>query len=243
MLLGQEKATLIVGHFGSGKSEVAVNLALVARGDGRDVTLVDLDLVNPYFRSREAMEFLESRGIRVVAPGGQLRNADLPILVPQVRAYLEAATSYGILDVGGDDVGARVLGSLSNSLDSGGHRVLMVLNAKRPFSDTVEGCRRVQGEIEGAARLRVTGFVSNTHMMEGTNAAVIREGLELARAVATDAGLPLEFITAPRELAKAIEAEFGLPVLAIDRTLLPPWLREGVTADEGPPPARPLFGP
>jgi len=199
--------------------------------------------VNPYFRSREAMEFLESRGIRVVAPGGQLRNADLPILVPQVRAYLEAATSYGILDVGGDDVGARVLGSLSNSLDSGGHRVLMVLNAKRPFSDTVEGCRRVQGEIEGAARLRVTGFVSNTHMMEGTDAAVIREGLELARAVAADAGLPLEFITAPHELAKNIEAEFGLPVLAIDRTLLPPWLREGVTADEGPPPARPLFGP
>ena len=243
MLLGQERATLIVGHYGSGKSEVAVNLALVARGDGRAVTLVDLDLVNPYFRSREAMELLESRGIRVVLPGQGMRDADLPILVPQVRAHLQAATSYGILDVGGDDVGARVLGSLADALDGRGHRVLMVLNVMRPFSDTVAGCRQVQGEIEAAARLRVTGFVSNAHVMEGTDLAVIREGVTLARAVALDAGIPLEFITAPRELASTVEAELDLPVLAIDRTLLPPWLKEGFTKSEGPPPAKPLFGP
>ena len=243
MLLGQERATLIVGHYGSGKSEVAVNLALLARRDGRAVTLVDLDLVNPYFRSREAMTLLEDQGIRVVVPGGVLRDADLPILVPEVRAHLEAATAYGILDVGGDDVGARVLGSLSDTLSRGGHRTLMVLNAKRPFSDTVAGCRRVQGEIEAAARLRVSGFVSNAHLCGGTDLAVIDEGVALARAVAEDAGLPLEFITAPRALAAAVEAAYDLPVLAIDRTLLPPWLKEGFTKSEGPPPAKPLFGP
>ncbi len=243
MLLGQERATLIVGHYGSGKSEVAVNLALAARGDGRAVTLVDLDLVNPYFRSREAMELLEERGIRVVSPAGGMRDADLPILVPEVRAHLQAATSYGVLDVGGDDVGARVLGSLSDALASGEHRTLMVLNAKRPFSDTVAGCRQVQREIEGAARLSVSGFVSNAHMMGGTDRAVIDEGVEVARAVAADAGLPLEFVTAPRELAQEVEAAHGLPVLAIDRTLLPPWLKEGITDREGPPPAKPLFGP
>ena len=164
-------------------------------------------------------------------------------MVPQVRAHLEAATSYGVIDVGGDDVGARVLGSLANTLDGAGHRVLMVLNVKRPFSDTVAGCRQVQGEIEAAARLRITGFVSNAHMMEGTDAAVLREGVDLARAVAADAGLPLEFITAPTDLAPAAAADHGLPVLAIDRKLLPPWLKEGVTDREGPPPARPLFGP
>ncbi|MFH1531919.1 MAG: cobalamin biosynthesis protein CbiA [Pseudomonadota bacterium] len=243
MLLGQERATVIVGHFGSGKSEVAVHLALAAREDGRGVTLMDLDLVNPYFRSREAMELLEARGIRVVVPGGNLRDADLPILVPQVRAHLAAATAYGVLDVGGDDVGARVLGSLSDVLGSEGHRVLMVLNAKRPFSDTVAGCRRVQGEIEAAARLRISGFVSNAHMMEETDLAVLQEGLDLARAVASEAGLPLEFITAPRTLAAEIAAEVDLPVLAIDRRLLPPWLKEGRTKGAGPAPARPLFGP
>ena len=243
MLLGKEKATLIVGHFGSGKSEVAVNLALLARSDGREVTLVDLDLVNPYFRSREALALMEAQGIRVVLPGAGMRDADLPILVPQVRAYLEAATSYGVLDVGGDDVGARVLGSLFGSLNGADHRVLMVINAKRPFSDTVAGCRRVQGEIEASARLRISGFVSNAHMMEGTDRTVIGEGLELASAVAEDAGLPLEFVTAPRELAAEVEAAHGLPVLAIDRTLLPPWLKEGRTDREGPSPAGPLFGP
>ncbi|MBM4371506.1 MAG: cobalamin biosynthesis protein CbiA [Deltaproteobacteria bacterium] len=243
MLLGTERATLIVGHFGSGKSEVAVHLALAARSTGREVSLVDLDLVNPYFRSREAADLLEAQGIRVVLPARGLRDADLPILVPQVRAHLEAATSYGVLDVGGDDVGARVLGSLSDSLAREGHRVLMVLNALRPFSDTVAGCRRVQHEIEAAARLRVTGFVSNAHLMEGTDAAVVRGGVTLARAAAADAGLPLEFFTAPRALAPSLEAELGLPALAIDRTLLPPWLKPGRTAAGATPRPGPLFGP
>jgi len=243
MLLGHERATLIVGHYGSGKSEVAVNLALAARDDDRAVTLVDLDLVNPYFRSREVFSLLEERGIRVIVPDHGLRDADLPILVPEVRAHLEAATSYGVLDVGGDDAGARVLGSLADTLGRGEHRVLMVLNAKRPFSDTVAGCRLVQDEIEAAARLRVSGFVSNAHMMGGTDLSVIGEGVDLARAVADDAGLPLEFITAPRELAGEVEVAHGLPVLAVDRTLLPPWLKEGTTNSGGPPPAGPLFGP
>ena len=163
--------------------------------------------------------------------------------MPQVRAHLEAATSYGVFDVGGDDVGARVLGSLSDSLDHGGHRVLMVLNVKRPFSDTVAGCRRVQGEIEAAARLRVSGFVSNAHMMDATDLAVIEEGVTLARAVSEDAGVPLEFVTAPRELAKEVAAAHGLPVLAIDRRLLPPWLKKGITDRKEPSPAKPLFGP
>jgi len=243
MLLSQERATLIVGHYGSGKSEVAVNLALAARAEERAVTLVDLDLVNPYFRSREVISLLAERGVRVVAPDTGLRDADLPILVPEVRAHLEAATSYGILDVGGDDVGARVLGSLADTLGRGGHRVLMVLNAKRPFSDTVAGCRRVQGEIEAAARLQVSGFVSNAHMMGETDRAVIAEGVELTRAVAADADLPVEFVTAPRELAGEVAAACGLPVLAMDRTLLPPWLKEDTTSSGGPPPAGPLFGP
>jgi hypothetical protein len=119
----------------------------------------------------------------------------------------------------------------------------MVLNAMRPFSDTVAGCRRVQGEIEAAARLRISGFVSNAHMMDGTDRAVIDEGVALSRAVAADADLPLEFVTAPVALAAEIEAAHGLPVLAIDRKLLPPWLKEGITDREGPPPAKPLFGP
>jgi len=241
MLVGAEKATLIVGHYGSGKSEVAVNFALWLRAQQRDVTLVDLDLVNPYFRSREAVDLLEKRGIRVVLPKGYM-NADLPILVPEVRSQLQASSAYGILDVGGDDVGARVLGALHDAtMDN--VRVLMVLNNKRPFADTLQGTFKMQGEIEAAAKLRVTGYVSNAHMMDITDRQIILAGWEHSKAVAQSSGIPLEFVTAPEELAEEIRGIVDVPVLAIHRHLLPPWLQRSEQENVRAVPPRPLFGP
>lgn len=240
MLQGSEKATLIVGHFGSGKSEVAVNLALELRARGLDISLADLDLVNPYFRSREAIDLLESHGINVVVPPRGQLNADLPILVPQVRSLLMAGTSYGILDVGGDDVGSRVLGSMNDALGRGGYRVLMVINGLRPFSDTPEGCIRVMQEIEASARIPMTGLVSNAHMMEATDLETVLAGFELTSRVAELTGLPLEFVTAPEELAEEVRGRTGAEVLSIHRHLLPPWLREK-NEEEEPARPKPLF--
>ena len=225
MLKGPEKITLFLGNYGSGKTEVAVNYALfVARKrEAGAVTVADLDLVNPYFRSRESRQLMEAAGIRVVAPGDAHHHADLPILLPEVRSALLASTGEVILDVGGDDVGARVLGTLHDGLVSGSYRALMVLNGNRPFTGDVAGINRVRAEIEMAGRITVTGLVSNTHLMEETTAETIFRGVELARRAADELAIPLHFVTAPEELVDEISGTIMEPVLPLARYLATSW--------------------
>jgi len=222
MLGGRERVTLFLGNFGSGKTEVAVNYALSLGGRG-DVVLADLDLVNPYFRSRESRAVLEGAGVRVVAPEGGYHHADLPILLPQVRAVLMSSTAQVVLDVGGDDVGSRVLGSLHDALPEGSYRAFAVLNGNRPFTSSVGGIGKILGEIEGAGRVRVTGFVSNTHLMEETTLDTVLAGHALAREAEQALGLPLEFVCAPPNMAEEVAGLTGCDVLPLTRYLSFPW--------------------
>lgn len=239
MLFGREKITLFTGNFGSGKTEVAVNFALhgAMHCEGEKTALVDLDLVNPYFRSRESREVLENRGVRVVLPERRYLNADLPILVPEVRGLLklvqadlpdqdvgEARVGRVILDVGGDDVGARVLGALSDALPTGSYRACMVLNANRPMTRNVEGIVRIRREIEMAGAVKVAGFVSNTHLMEETTLETILEGRDLALAAADEAGLALQFVCVPERLVAEVSKVIDEEILPIYRFLTPPWV-------------------
>ena len=225
MLGGSEKTTLFLGNYGSGKTEVSVNFALHLAGqlEPGSVTLVDLDLVNPYFRSREPKEVLERAGVRVVVPDGKYTHADLPILVPAVRGALRGSTGHVILDVGGDDVGARVLGALRDGLPEGSYRALMVLNGSRPFTGDVAGVERIRKEIELAGRISVTGLVSNTHLMEATTLETVLAGVELAAQVEAKSGLPLEFVTAPLELVDKVRDATGREVMPLYRFLSVPW--------------------
>jgi hypothetical protein len=225
MLIGQEHTTLFIGNFGSGKTEAAVNFAIMLKRQGlKDaVTLVDLDLVNPYFRSREPREYFEKYGVRLVIPDSQYMYADLPILVPEVRSLLVASTSYVILDVGGDDVGARVLGALHDALPPGSYRALMVLNASRPFTNNVEGIIKIKGEIEASGKISITGFVSNTHLMDDTTLDTILRGYRLAKDTEARTGLPLEFVCVPERLAADVKEAVSEDVLPIFRYLAPEW--------------------
>jgi len=253
MLCGRERVTLFLGNFGSGKTEVAVNFALHAAvacsdagpgerggeesgsdceaggpipvGAARGTVLVDLDLVNPYFRSRESRDELAAHGVRVVVPDAQYLHADLPILSPQVRAVLVASTARVILDVGGDDVGARVLGALHDALPAGSYRALMVLNGNRPLTRDVAGISRMRAEIERAGRVVVGGFVSNTHLMEETTVDTVLRGYRLAAEASAVSGLPLEFVTAPPSLVDAVAERVSCGVLPLHRTLSVPWER------------------
>ncbi len=229
---------LFTGNYGSGKTEVSVNVVRSLALSGEKVLIADLDLVNPYFRCREAREPLEELGVRVVAPEGGMHSADLPIVLPEVQGAIERPEGISVLDVGGDNVGATVLASLTPLFRRNPYEMYFVLNRNRPFTDTVEGALRYMDEIEQASRLSITAVVGNTHLMEETDLAMARAGAEFALEVAGARGIPVAYVTAPRE-ALAVEGwiaagderqklimvdGFPAPVLPLKRIMLPPWL-------------------
>jgi len=229
-----EPVVFFIGNYGCGKTEVAVNFAVHRRATGIPVRVADLDLVNPYFRSREVREILESKGIEVIVPEGALAQSELPIVVPQIRGAIEKTqekTPDGkqgitLLDVGGDDVGATVLGSLQPVIQAVPHDMVQVVNAMRPFTETAGDTERITRMIEKAARVKVTGVVGNTHLMDSTDVETIRQGHEYAKEVARVLGVSLKFITCEDRLMNELEPrEFDCPVLPITRQLLPPWKR------------------
>jgi len=217
---------VVAGNYGSGKTETAINLAAACRKTGMDVNIADLDLVNPYFRTREARIPLEALGIQVILPDRQYMFADLPILAPAVADILRQPSDLTILDAGGDDVGVTVLGALASVLQDKSVHMLQVINAFRPFTGDVAGCIKIKQEIEISAKLRVTGFVSNANLMDETASCHIHQGYELVKRVADQTQIPVEFITAPPGILTEHDlAHFSCPVLTIDRKLLFPWKR------------------
>jgi len=215
----------IVGGFGSGKTEVAVNMGkyLVA-SQSLAVTLADLDLVNPYFRSREAQKELENLGIKVIAPKDGQFYADLPILLPEIKGAIKHPGGTLILDVGGDAQGTRALGSLSDEFDPEDYDMFMVLNSRRPQTSDVAGSVATMKRIEQKARLKFTGLVSNTHMLDDTDLEIVREGYRMAREVGRQTGLPVVFVSMNEALLAGGEPGLeGSPVLPLSRSMLKPW--------------------
>ncbi len=234
-VLPGERVIALVGAYGCGKTEVSVNLALHLREHGLRVQIADLDIVNPYFRCREARDLMDAAGIRVVIPPGSQAFSDLPIIVPEIAGMLAPpAGTVSVLDVGGDDVGARALASFRPLVRDGGYELWQVINARRPFSDTVAACLEMQDAIRASSRLRVTGVVANTHLIEETTEDVILRGVELARAVAAAASVPLRLVAVMDEFADtpAVRA-LPEPVLRLRRRMLPPWLARARTGTRG----------
>ena len=215
---------VVVGNYGSGKTEVSINLAVHRKRAGVDVRIADLDLVNPYFRTREAKGPLSEMGIEVVLPAEQYLQADLPILSPVVAGMIRRSTELTLLDVGGDDVGATVLATLEDAFKNKPMRVLQVVNPLRPFTETVAGCLKIRKEIEQAAKLTVDGIIGNANLIDETSADDIYNGYEFVSRLSEQSGLSLEFITIARELLPSVDTRrFSCPVLQIERQLVPPW--------------------
>ena len=215
---------VVVGNYGSGKTEICINLAVHRRHAGLDVCIADLDLVNPYFRTREAKGPLAEMGIELVLPPDEYLQADLPILSPLVAGMIRQPAELTLLDVGGDDAGATILATLEDVLKNKPVRVLQVVNPLRPFTETFEGCQKIRKQIEQAAKLTVDGIIGNANLIDETSAGEIYDGYEFVNGLSEQSGLALEFITVARELLPEIDARrFSCPVLPIDRQLVPPW--------------------
>lgn len=228
----ERRVTTIVGAYGSGKSEVAVNLAIkLSEIPDSKVTLADLDIINPYFRSREAARELEKLGIRNLVPPGDQAQADLPIVIPEIKGAIQQSEGWLILDVGGDDHGATVLRSLADAFVPGDYDLFLTHNANRPFTSDLKGTLKVIEEIEHSSGLKMTGLIANTHLIQLTTVETVLDGLKLTRKVSEASGLPIKFVSLDHKIAGQLKpGQIKLPILEINRSLLKPWERKGSQA-------------
>jgi hypothetical protein len=217
--------TVLVGHFGAGKSEIAVNLAFGWRERGDAVAVVDLDVVKPYFRARLLRDEMQARGIALVVPQDDRFYADLPIIVPEVRGAVGRAMAgqgRAVVDVGGADVGARVLGSIAGLGDPRLADVIFVVNGSRPFAESPEAVIAMLREIERVSKLKVTGLAANTHLINETTDATVVEGIALAHAVSRGTGLPVRFWAMLARLVEDPATFSPLPWLPLTRQITTP---------------------
>ena len=218
------RVTVFAGHFGSGKTEIALNAALALADADKWWSLVDLDVVKPYFRGRSGKAILEEAGVRLIAPEGDLYSADLPIVLPEVRSLLRDQRENLLLDAGGDDVGTRALGSLSDVVPRDQTDFFMVLNFRRTFTWDVETAVLMARQIEETARLKVTGVISNTHLMGQTTRDVVNEGYGLALQAAAKLGTHVTALAVEAGLAARLDAgAYECPVLPLERMIKPPF--------------------
>ena len=179
-MLFPHRLTIVTGHYGTGKTEFSVNLALALAREHPDVTLADLDIVNPCFLSRERKALLAGSGVTLLPPPPARTAADVPSLPPQLLGLLDDPSRRGVLDIGGDPVGARVLARFRPRIAKEDHQLLFVLNANRPEVRQRDDAIRYLRSIEAVTGLSCTGIVNNTHLCGETTAEDIRKGAVLA---------------------------------------------------------------
>ncbi len=207
----------VTGHFGCGKTEIAVSLAfaLAAMGPEERLALCDLDIENPYFRSRERADRLEAAGVRVYSDPYNGRNAsELQTISAAIRAPLEDAGCRVILDCGGDGSGAMILRQFAKYFHPGDHRLLCVVNPNRPGTDTPEKAAAHIRAIESASGLTVTGLISNAHFIHMTTAETVMEGWDFTKRTEALSGVPALGACCMRSLCPALAA-CGFPIFPV----------------------------
>lgn len=213
---------IVTGHYGSGKTEYAVNLALALAAAGNKTALADLDIVNPYFRSFEQTARLTEAGIRVIVTscGGV---ADIPAINPEVLSIFQNDDITGVLDIGGDPIGARVLARFAPQLKRADFDLLFVLNANRPETRDVECAESYLRDIESQCLQQATGIVNNTHLCGETTLEDILKGARLAEELSQKTGLPIVHHAVARPFASQAAELLGDRVFPMELYMKKPW--------------------
>lgn len=218
------KITIYTGHFGSGKTEIAINRAIQDRKLHPKVAINDLDVINPYYRTRDLEQEFKKQDIELIAPKGHLATADLPIVSGEIYRVLHDPAYRIIIDAGGDKDGATALGQYYHEWKTMKPEMVFVLNGNRPYVSTLEGAAETMQRIEEAARLPISGIINNSNIGLETSMAEIEKGLELALQVSAITKIPLLHTTISDHL-KDISNDFAKqnPVIFIQRYMRLPW--------------------
>lgn len=205
-----KRVTLFLGHYGSGKTNLAVNYAMALQGSGKKVTLADLDIVNPYFRAKDSKDDLERLGIDFVGPEFANTNVDLPALPAELYGLVERRDRYAVFDVGGDDRGALALGRYVPYItEENDFDCFFVVNFFRPLTPDADSALRVMEEISLASKLPVTGIVNNSNLGDETCVKDVIESIREATRLSESAKVPLVFTSVKRDLSALLPSDCG----------------------------------
>lgn len=191
-----KRVNIFCGHYGSGKTNIAINYAVYLKKQGLDVSIADIDIVNPYFRTKDSEDELNKKGIEVISLPFANTNVDLPALPAEVYSLVQNKSKYAVFDVGGDDRGAYALGRYVPSiLEENNYNMFFVANFYRPLTQTAEEALEVIREIESACAIPFTGIINNSNLGEETTAEDIFRTVKEAEKLSRISGLPLEMTT------------------------------------------------
>lgn len=211
MIMEHKRVTLFAGHYGSGKTNIAVNYALHLANEGKKVCIGDLDIVNPYFRTADSAKDLNAAGVELISPQFANTNVDLPALPAEAYRLVEDKSIYAIMDIGGDDRGAYALGRYVPSiLAENDYRMAFVANCYRPLTRTPEEALEVMREIEAACGLSFTCIINNSNLGPETTPQTVEVSKSYMEKLSNLSGLPVWLTTATEELAEKMENVFPL---------------------------------
>ena len=205
-----KRLTLFAGHYGSGKTNIAVNYALQLAKEKRKVCIADLDIVNPDFRTNDSAEELAAAGVHLISPQFANTTVDLPALPAETYRLLTDKSTYGIMDIGGDDRGAYALGRYVPAiLEEGNYRMAFVANCYRPLTRTPEDALEVMREIEAACGLKFTCIINNSNLGTETTPQTVLDSVSFIEALSQISGLPIFLHTATIEVAGGLEGKLS----------------------------------
>ena len=220
-----KRITVFMGHYGSGKTFVSVNYAITLAKMGKPVSIYDLDIVNPYFRTVDALETLNKAGVELVVSPFAETNVDIPAMNAKAYKMLDDTGRYAVADIGGDDRGALALGRFYERIkEENNYDALFVINNFRPETRDIDGALEIMQEIEFSSKLKFTGLVNNANLGKETTLKTILSGVEFANKLSEKTGLPVKFTSVSKEFADNEEIKKIKNVLPIEPIKYGDWL-------------------
>ena len=225
MIKVDKRIRLFIGHYGSGKSEVSINYVTKLREQVEgEVALADLDVVNVYFRSREKKDIMKDLGITPIDSSINTTTLDLPAVSAEIMRPLNDKSVNYVIDVGGDNVGGKVVGRFANQFNSNDYDMFYVVNANREKTQTAKEVLQYIDAIEATSKLKVTGLINNTHMLKETTVEDVLKGQYVAREVSKIRNIPIKYISCLESIVDKLPKDLEGDILPMKLYLREEWM-------------------